>query len=118
MVDLPDYVTVLLDGHSEKFDPGIVESQMEKGLSKMRLGSGRVVVEQTAQLLFSTPADSVAFEDWYFKTIKRIGFFNIHDPRINGMRSVRFKAGDIGVLEPLRGAYEVSQRTVTLEYLR
>jgi hypothetical protein len=118
MADLPAYVTVLLDGHSEKFDPGVVESQMEKGLSKLRVSQSRVVVEQTAQLLFSSAAETVAFETWYFNTIKRIGWFTIHDPRVNAPRTVRFKGGDIGVLEPLTGAYEASQRTVVLEYLR
>ena len=118
MADLPNYVTVLLGGHSEKFDPGVIESQMEKGPSKLRVGQSRVVVEQTAQLLFRSAAETVTFEDWYFDTIKRIGWFTIHDPRINAARTVRFKGGDIGVLEPLTGAYEAARRSVTLEYLR
>lgn len=115
---LPEYVTVMLEGHSERFDPGVIESQMEKGLSKMRVGQIRVVVEQTARLLFSSAADTVAFEDWYFDVIKRIGWFQIHDPRINAQRTVRFKGGNIGELVPLTGAYELAQRSVTLEYLR
>lgn len=118
MEKLPDYVTVLLDGHSEGFDPGVIESEMEKGLSKLRVTQARVVVEQVAQLLFHSAAETVTFEDWYFTVIKRIGWFQVHDPRINAQRRVRFKGGDIGRLEPLTGAYEVAQRTVTLEYLR
>lgn len=118
MAALPEYVTVALEGHSEQFDPGVVVSEMERGLAKMRVGQLRAVVTQQAQLIFKTAADSVAFEDWYFNTIRRIGFFTVQDPRINATRTVRFKGGDIGALEPLSGAYAVSRRAVTLEYLR
>ncbi|WP_370679373.1 hypothetical protein [Comamonas sp. GB3 AK4-5] len=118
MAQLPEYVNVLYSGSSEKFDPGIIQSEMEKGLSKMRVGQHRVVVEQAAVLQFKTAEDSLAFEDWYFNTIRRIGFFTIPDARTGLPRSARFKNADIGTLEPQHGGYAVSKRSVTFEYLR
>lgn len=118
MTQLPDYVTVLFEGASEKFDPGIIRSDMEKGMAKMRVGQSRVVVEQSALLQFKTAEDSIAFEDWYFNTIRRIGFFTVPDPRTGQLRTVRFKNADIGSLEPQHGGFAVSKRSVTFECLR
>ena len=118
MAQLPDYVTVLFEGSSEKFDPGIIRSEMEKGLAKMRVSQSRVVVEQSAVLQFKTVEDSIAFEDWYFNTIRRVGFFTVKDPRTGQDRTVRFKNADIGALEPQHGGYAVCKRSVTFEGLR
>lgn len=118
MAALPSYVLVLLDGYSEQFDPGIVKSEMDRGLAKMRVGQSRVVVSVPASLVFETAADADAFESWYFDTVRRIGFFDWRDPRTGAMRSVRFKDGDIGQLEPLAPGFALSRRSVTLEYLR
>lgn len=118
MAALPSYVRVLRDDAGEQFDPGIVVSEMERGLSKMRVGQGRVIVNVTATLFFDSRADSIAFEDWYFNTIKRIGFFDWKDQRTGAVLQVRFKGGDIGALTPLTTGYGKSKRSVTLEYLR
>lgn len=118
MAALPDYVKILLEGAGEEFDPGVVVSEMEKGLAKMRVSSARVVAEVPAVLQFYSTADTLAFEDWYFNTIKRIGFFDVKDPRTGQLRAMRFKGGDIGKLEPLVGRYAKARRSVTLEYLR
>lgn len=118
MAALPDYVRVLLDGAGEEFDPGVVVSEMEKGLAKMRVSQSRVLMDVVATLQFYSTADTLAFEDWYFNTIKRIGFFDWRDPRTGLLRSARFKKGSIGRLEPLVGQYAKAKRSVTLEYLR
>ena len=118
MAALPDYVKILLEGAGEEFDPGVVVSEMEKGLAKMRVSSTRIVVQVSAFLQFYSTADTLAFEDWYFNTIKRIGFFDVKDPRTGQMRAMRFKGGGIGRLEPLTGQYAKARRAVTLEYLR
>lgn len=118
MAALPSYVRVLLDGAGEQFDPGVVKSEMDKGLAKMRVGQSRVVVEVSATLFFETKADTISFESWYFDTIKRIGFFDWRHERTGVVRTVRLKDGDIGKLTPMTSGYAIAKRDVTLEFLR
>lgn len=118
MAELPRYVRLLRDGAGEEFDPGVVVSEMEKGLAKMRVGQSRVVVEVAATLLFRSRQDTLDFDDWYFQTIKRVGWFDWRDSRTLTVRSVRFKGGAIGQLLPLSPRYGYAKRSVTLEYLR
>lgn len=109
----------MFDGHAMEFDPGVIKSEMDKGLPKMRVSQSRVIVHLKAYLLFKTAEDSISFENWYFNTIRRIGWFRIPDPRIpDATLTVRFKDADIGTLEPISGAYAVCRRAVTFEYLR
>lgn len=91
---------------------------MERGMAKMRVGSSRVVVDVAVTLQFSSTKDTETFEDWYFNTIRRIGFFNWYDTRTGVVRTVRFKDGALGELVPLAQGFAVAQRTATLEYLR
>lgn len=118
MAALPSYVRMLRDNAGEEFDPGVVVSEVEKGLAKMRVSQSRVVVQVAATLFFRKRQDSINFESWYFDTIKRIGWFDWRDPRTGQVRSVRFKSGAIGRLEPQSAGYGHSKRAVTLEYLR
>lgn len=118
MAALPSYVIVTRSGAGVQFDPGVLVSEMERGLAKTRVTQNRVVVQVAATFVFRTQKDSLAFEDWYFDVIKRIGFFDWRDEHTGRVLSVRFKGGDIGQLEPLAGRYAVAQRSVTLEYLR
>lgn len=118
MAALPSYVRMLRDGAGVQFDPGVLVSEMERGLAKTRVTQSRVVVQVAATLFFRTRQDSIAFEDWYFDVIKRVGFFDWRDQRTGKVLSVRFKGGDIGKLEPLTSRYGKAQRSVTLEYLR
>lgn len=118
MAALPSYVELLRDGAGEEFAPGVVATEMEKGLAKLRVGQSRVVVSAQATLFFRSRQDTLDFEDWYFTAIKRIGWFDWFDPRAQVTRSVRFKGGAIGQLVPLSANYGYAQRAVTLEYLR
>lgn len=118
MAALPGYAHVSLESYSEQFDPGIVKTEMDRGLAKMRVGQSRTVVNVAITLIFASRDDAASFETWYFDTIKRIGFFDWLDPRTNTVRSVRFKDGDIGALESLAPGVSISRRSATLEYLR
>lgn len=118
MAALPTYVKLLRDGAGVQFDPGVLASEMERGLAKIRVTQSRVVVQVAATLFFKTRKDSLSFEDWYFNVIKRVGFFEWRDSYSGRVLSVRFKGGNIGKLEPLTSRYGKSQRAVTLEYLR
>ncbi len=118
MAQLPDYLTILLDDTGEEFDPGVIKSEMERGMAKHRVGQSRVVVEVPVTLLFDREEDAESFYDWYFNTIKRIGFFTWKDPRTQTLRSGRFKGGAIGKLVPTIAGYAQSKRSCVLEYLR
>ncbi|WP_240466988.1 hypothetical protein [Comamonas sp. lk] len=117
MASLPSYVIVHYS-RPESFDPAIVQSEVERGLAKLRVGASRVVKQVAVTLLFSSAEDTEAFEDWYFTAIKRIGFFDWHDSRTNVVRRVRFQGGALGELTPMAQGFAVAQRTATLEYLR
>lgn len=117
MASLPSYVTVHFS-RPESFDPAVAASEMERGLAKLRVTSSRVIKQVEVTLQFKSAADTEAFEDWYFSTIRRIGFFNWYDTRASVVRSVRFKGGALGELVPLAQGFAVAQRTATLEYLR
>lgn len=118
MAALPNYVTVLFAELSEEFDPEVIQSPMERGLPKQRLGNSRVVMAVPVRLRTQTRADSLSFDDWYHDTLKRIGWFDWYDTRAQITRSVRFKGGALGKLMPLRAGYEIADRTATLEFLR
>lgn len=118
MAQLPSNFTILLDDAGEEFDPGVIKSDMERGLAKMRVGQSRVVVNVPATLLFDGAQAAADFEEWYFDTIRRIGVFTWVDPRTGATRTGRFKDGSIGKLVPTIAGYEQSKRTVTLEFLR
>ena len=117
MAALPDYVSLLLAGQVEKFDPAVIGSEMERGLAKQRVGNSRVVRKLNATLQFESNADVNAFEDWYFNTIRRIGFFDVRHPRTGVPTSMRFEKGDIGELAPAVNGYHIASRSVVLEYL-
>lgn len=118
MATFPTYARLLLDGASESFDPGIVKSEMERGLAKQRIQSSRVLRKLNATVMFKSADDASAFESWYFATIKRIGFFDVVHPRTRAVVPMRFEGGDIGELVPLKGKFEVARRSFVLEYLQ
>lgn len=117
MAALPDYVSLLLAGQAEIFDPAIVRTEMERGLAKQRVGNSRVVRKLNATLQFETNADASAFEAWYFNTIRRIGFFDVRHPRTSVLTPMRFEGGSIGELVPAVNGYHIASRSVVLEYL-
>ncbi|MFD2755670.1 hypothetical protein [Comamonas terrae] len=118
MASLPSYVLVLLDGYAEDQESGVTKSEMERGLSKLRIGQSRVAKTISVNLVFESASDANNFEDWYFGEIKRIGFFDWLDPRTNMLRSVRFKDGALGQIQPMSGGFGMSKRSAVLEYLR
>lgn len=117
MASLPDYVIYQLAGYSESFDPSVERTEMERGVPKERRINSRVLMKVNATFIFKSLADANAFEDWYFDTIKRIGWFTVTNPRV-GMKSMRFEGGNIGDLIPLAPDFSTCVRQVVMEYLR
>lgn len=118
MNNLPDYVSILIDGFGERFDPAVKRTEMDRGPVKQEILNSQVLVETEATLFFRSREDTVKFDSWYFDTIRRIGWFDMYDHRYRLTRSMRFKGGDIGTLTPLAGGFRYAQRQVTLEYMR
>lgn len=109
---------VLYSGYSESFDPSVERTEMERGVPKQRLINSRVLVKLKCSLFFRSAADQFAFEAWYFDTLKRIGWFQLEQPRTGEIITARFEGGGIGELLPLHTQFRYSKRDVTMEYLR
>lgn len=118
MAALPSYVCVLFNGYGESFDPSVERTEMERGPPMERVLNSQVLMQIDAVLLFESLADAAAFEDWYFTTIKRIGYFTMTHPRTLQTITAKFRGGDIGTLVPTSPTFKRSKRNVTFEYLR
>jgi hypothetical protein len=118
MAALPNYVDVLVDGWGEEPDPSVERSEMERGPAAEAIINSRVQVELQATLAFRSKADALAFETWYYDTIKRVGWFDVVHPVSGVVTSMHFKAGNIGRLVARSRAFNTFQRNVVLEYMR
>lgn len=118
MATFPAYVEILFAGYSERFDPAVERSEMERGPPKERVINTKVLQRINASLLFRSAADVQAFETWYFTTINRIGYFDLEHPRLGTTVQAKFPGGDIGELVPLNTLFRVARRDVVFEYLR
>lgn len=118
MAALPSYVSVLVAGYGEEFDPSIERTEMERGLPKQRLLNTQVLQRLECTLIFSSAANVAAFETWYFDTIGRIGSFTMDHPRTGAAITVRFEGGNIGKLTSRNGRFTSASRPVVFEYLR
>ena len=118
MAALPSYVAIRFPEWGEGFDPSVLRTEMERGPAKQRIENTHVSKQPKATFLFKSAADAIAFEDWYFDTIGRIGWFDMTHPVTGATIQARFMGGDIGELVPLAPNFAQSQRTVTLEFMR
>lgn len=118
MTDFPGYAQILMDGYTESFDASVERTEMERGVPKQRLVNSQVLVKLNATLLFVTSGDVAAFENWYFGTIKRIGWFQMRHPRTGVSITARFESGNIGSLAPLGPGFHIASRSAVIEYLR
>jgi len=117
MSEWPSYATVRFSGLGEGFDPSVNRVEMERGVPKESIINSDVLFQIQATVLFKTPHDSDAFLDWYFNDIKRIGWFTIRHPR-KGFLTAKIVGGNIGTLSPQAPGFFISQRSMTLEYMR
>lgn len=118
MAALPSYVDILVDDWGEEPDPSVERAEMERGPPTEALVNSKVLVEVQATLLFGSKADALAFEAWYYDTIKRIGWFDVVHPLSGATVSMRFKAGNIGRIAARTRAFNTFQRSTVMEYLR
>ena len=59
MAKLPEYVSILLDGFGERFDPSVKRTEMERGPVKQEVLNLQVMMETEATLFFRGRADTV-----------------------------------------------------------
>lgn len=109
---------IVKSGYSESFDPSVLRTEMENGPPKERLMNTQVLMKIKASLLFRSEATQLAFENWYFNVIKRIGYFDLTHPRTGQPLIVRFENGSIGELTTVDSRFRHSMRNVVFEYLR
>ncbi|MDO5611312.1 MAG: hypothetical protein Q4G62_11175 [Pseudomonadota bacterium] len=118
MHHFPDYVRVTFNGYEESFEPAVQRVEMERGPAKQSIINSRVIMQVSATLMFESRRDIERFEDWYFDTIQRVGYFQWQHPRLGRAITARFVGGQIGRLVPTGPAFDTGQRTVTIEYQR
>lgn len=118
MSSFPAYARILRDGYSEKYNPSILRTDMDRGVPKQRIENSRVMAEISLGVLFKTKADSDSFEDWYFNTLGRVDWFDFTLPRTKQVVRARFKDADMGSYEALTFNFGYSKRSFVLEYLK
>lgn len=114
----PTSAKIELSGYSEEFEPSIRRSEMERGMPKQAIMNTHVLQELNLTVVFESKQASQDFEDWYFNDLRRIGFFSFRHPRTRQIVQARFKEAKIGQLTPVVGGFGLTQRTLTVEYLR
>ncbi|SBV37850.1 P17 [uncultured Stenotrophomonas sp.] len=118
MTQMPESTKVLMEGMVDSFEPSVERTEMERGVPKQRLVNSQVLAKLKVGLYFENSTAADDFEEWYFNTIKRIGWFQFHHPRNGKLLTVRFEKGEIGELSLLDDSGFDTRRSVTLEYLR
>ena len=118
MADFPSYARFDLGGFTEGEDPSVLRTETERGVPKERLINTNVMATLKGNVVFLAKEDIAAFDDWYFDTIKRIGWFNMRHPRTREMLNVRLVGGKRGELQPIKAGFGIAQRAIEVEYLR
>lgn len=118
MSELPSYVEVLAEGFSEEFDPSIESTEMERGFAKQRVKNTFVTMKLNVKLLIRGKANVLAFDQWYFEDIKRIGFFSMRHPRTGQTILCRFFEAKLGNLVMVQPGFASVTRDCVVEYIR
>ncbi len=118
MAAFPSNLKILV-GTSEDPTPVVIRSEMERGIPKQRRIAADALVTIPIEVLFLNKQEAADFEDWFYVDINGgADFFDWRDPRTGATVEARVVNGKLGALMPVRGAYEVSRRSMTLEFVR
>lgn len=104
------------DGHAEQHAPVVLRSEVERGTPRQRRTSADALVSVPCTLVFRSAAAAAEFEAWYYA--EGSGWFDFTLPRTGAVVQARIVGGDIGGLTPITPAWNASERTLTLEYIR
>lgn len=117
MATLPSYVTVRQSNWSERAEPNVEVTQMERGPDKYRRINSRQTMQMPCSLLLRTTDDDLDFMTWHRDVLGEIGYFDMPHPRTGQTISVRFVEGSIGEVQSIAGTDHLWQRDVVLEYM-
>lgn len=119
MPAFPSYPRVLMNGLSKAPTPVVIRSEMERGVPKQRRVAADALVTMSVTLVFTSDADAIAFEEWFYDEGQAgATFFDWVHPQTGQVVQARIVGGDIGALQPLAAAWRVSQRSMRIEYLQ
>lgn len=118
MADFPNYLRFELSDYGESEDPSVMRTEMERGAPKQRIINSRVMATLKGTVTFLSKEDIASFDEWYFNTIKRVGYFNMRHPRTREMLSCRFIGGKRGELIVAKAGFGIATRQLEVEYLR
>lgn len=104
------------DGHAEQHTPVVSRSEVERGMPRQRRTSADARVSVPCTLVFRSAAAAAEFEAWYYA--EGSGWFDFTLPRTGAVVEARIIGGDIGGLTPITPAWNASERSITLEYIR
>lgn len=104
------------DGHAEQHTPVVLRSEVERGMPRQRRTSADARVSVPCTLVFRSAAAAAEFEAWYYA--EGFGWFDFTLPRTGAVVEARIVGGDIGGLTPITPAWNASERSITLEYIR
>ncbi len=104
------------DGHAEQHAPVVLRSEVERGMPRQRRTSADARVTVPCTLVFRSAAAAAEFEAWYYA--EGFGWFDFTLPRTGAVVQARIVGGDIGGLTPITPAWNASERSITLEYIR
>lgn len=118
MAAFPPDLKILFDT-SEAPAPVVIRSEMERGVPKQRRTAADALVTVPISVIFFTKQQAADFETWFSGEINAgVDFFDWTDPRTGALREARIVGGQLGELIPLRESYNMSRRSMTLEYVR
>ncbi len=118
MAAFPTAYKILIET-SEAPTSVVIRSEMERGVPKQRRIAADALVTVPISVVFFNKQQAADFEDWFYNDISAgADFFDWTDPRTGLAVEARIVGGQLGELVPLRDGYNLSRRSMTLEYLR
>lgn len=118
MAAFPSSYKILIET-SEAPASVVIRSEMERGVPKQRRVAADALVTVPITVMFFSKQQAADFETWFYTTINGgADFFDWTDPRTGSVVQARVVGGVLGELVPLRDNYNLSRRSLTLEYLR
>lgn len=119
MAAFPHAIAELLldDFSADDFEPAVRVTQMERGMPRSEVLNTEVVRTLSATAWFRSRADILAFDDWYFNTIKRVGYFELFHPKYQQTVSASFQGGKLGTLVPMTGGFHSGKRQLVFQFM-
>jgi hypothetical protein len=119
MPAFPHHLCTILHAGSERPDPVVLRSEVERGLARQRRSAADARVQVSLQLGFETLAAADEFEAWFYgEALGGAAWFSFTHPRGDRVVTARVVGGSLGAITPLAEAYRVAERTVDIEYIR